>query len=333
MVIKKKHTSGAAKNYVTRTQAIKKLQVSLADFRRLCIFKGIYPREPRNKKKANKGSTAPVTFYYAKDIQYLLHEPVLQKFREHKIFARKLSRALGRGEVGDAKRLDDNRPKYKLDHLIKERYPSFIDALRDVDDALCMLFLFQAMPATDSVSHKVVQDADRLCNQWMAYVARERLLQKVFVSIKGVYYQASIKGQQVIWLVPFRFPQNIPTDVDFRIMCTFLELYTTLIQFVLYRLYMESGLVYPPQINSKILNGVGGITAYVLESKNGAVTEALPAPEKVSVDSSTSVNVDLSKAAEADEGKEEIQVADEVDNEDLDEFEAIPATETADSDM
>lgn len=36
-------TSGAAKNYITRTQAVRKLQISLPDFRRLCIFKGKLP--------------------------------------------------------------------------------------------------------------------------------------------------------------------------------------------------------------------------------------------------------------------------------------------------
>ena len=85
------------------------------------LQKGIFPREPRHKKRANKGSSAPTTFYYAKDIAYLAHEPVLRKLREHKAFAKKLSRALGRGEWSSAKSLEENKPTYRLDHIIKER--------------------------------------------------------------------------------------------------------------------------------------------------------------------------------------------------------------------
>lgn len=195
--IKKKGTSGNAKNFITRTQAIKKLQVSLADFRRLCIFKGIYPREPRNKKKANKGSTAPVTFYYSKDIQYLLHEPVLAKFRQHKTFAKKLQKALGRGEIGDAYRLDKHRPRYTLNHIIKERYPTFNDALRDLDDPLNMLFLFANMPSTDKVSTKIVTDAENLCNQWLAFVAKEKCLKKFSYLLKGFIIKLPLKVKKL----------------------------------------------------------------------------------------------------------------------------------------
>jgi hypothetical protein len=39
--LKVKGKAGAAKNYVTRSAAVKKLQCTLADFRRLCILKGI----------------------------------------------------------------------------------------------------------------------------------------------------------------------------------------------------------------------------------------------------------------------------------------------------
>ena len=55
--------------------------------RRLCILKGIYPHEPRHKKKVNKGSTAARTFYLLKDIKFLLHEPIVNKFREYKVLA------------------------------------------------------------------------------------------------------------------------------------------------------------------------------------------------------------------------------------------------------
>lgn len=85
-------------------------------------FIGIFPREPRHRKRANKGSSAPTTFYYTKDIAYLAHEPILRKLREHKAFAKKLARALGRGEWSSAKSLDDQKPVYTLDHIIKERW-------------------------------------------------------------------------------------------------------------------------------------------------------------------------------------------------------------------
>ncbi|KAI3403433.2 NOP7 [Candida oxycetoniae] len=307
--IKKKGTSGNAKNFITRTQAIKKLQISLADFRRLCIFKGIYPREPRNKKKANKGSTAPVTFYYTKDIQYLLHEPVLDKFRQHKTFAKKLQRALGKGEISAASKLDSNRPKYTLNHIIKERYPTFLDALRDLDDPLNMLFLFSNMPATDKVSTKIIGEAEKLCNYWLAYISKERLLKKMFVSIKGVYYQAVVKGQEIRWLVPYKFPTNIPTDVDFRIMLTFLEFYSTLVNFVLFKLFNESGLIYPPHIDINKLKGAGGLSSYVIQSKEGKIAPLLlqqKAEEKgdASEEGKKLSTEEIQRAMEADKSKE-----------------------------
>ncbi|GME88603.1 unnamed protein product [[Candida] boidinii] len=170
-----------------------------------------------------------------------------------------------------------------------------------------MLFLFSNMPATDKVTARVSGEANRLCNQWLAYVAKERVLKKVFVSIKGVYYSANVKGQQVLWLVPFKFPQNIPSDIDFRIMLTFLEFYSTLLHFVLFKLYTDSGLIYPPTIDENKLKGIGGLSAYILNSKDDSLTSTsslLPdfksTETKASSEETKLSNSEISKAIKAD---------------------------------
>ena len=95
-------------------------------------MKGIYPREPRNRKKVGKGSTAYKTYYYVKDIQFLAHEPVLNKFREFKVFMRKLKRAIGREEFSDANHLEENKPIYTLDHIVKERFVFLLIFLQEI---------------------------------------------------------------------------------------------------------------------------------------------------------------------------------------------------------
>lgn len=269
-------TAGQAKNFITRTQAVRKLQVSLPDFRKLCIWKGIYPREPRNKKKASTSSSASTTFYYTKDIQYLLHEPLLAKFREQKALEKKISKALGRGDAHDAKRLESNanRPektgktKYTLDHVIRERYPTFVDALRDLDDCLSMLFLFANLPSTDTVPAKMIARCERLCLEFEHYLIASHSLRKSFLSIKGIYYQATIQGQDILWLVPYKFNQRVTGDVDFRIMGTFVEFYQTLLGFVNFRLYTSIGLVYPPKFDKASDDMGAELGAFALEGNS-----------------------------------------------------------------
>ncbi|KAM0477924.1 hypothetical protein ACHAPX_005691 [Trichoderma viride] len=273
--IKKKGQAGAAKNFVTRNQAIKKLQLSLPDFRKLCIWKGIYPREPRSKKKVSKSSTSSTTFYYTKDIQYLLHEPLVQKFRDHKSLEKKISRALGRGDVSDAKRLETNaarpektgKPTYTLDHVVRERYPTFVDALRDLDDCLSMLFLFANLPSTSMVPAKMIARCERLCLEFQHYLIVSKSLTKSFLSIKGIYYQANIQGEDVLWLVPYKFNQRIVGDVDFRIMGTFVEFYMTLLGFINFRLYTSIGLKYPPKFDAVKDENAAELGAFTLEGK------------------------------------------------------------------
>eukprot|EP00045_Choanoeca_perplexa_P007859 m.72326 g.72326 ORF g.72326 m.72326 type:complete len:609 (-) comp14251_c0_seq2:128-1954(-) len=263
--MKKKGEEGQAKEYISRAKAIRRLQVSLADFRRLCILKGIYPREPPNKKKVS-GSTANRTYYFAKDINWLLHEPLLLKFRDLKIFARKIKRAEAKVQPGIVERVRANRPLVKVQHLVRERYPTFIDAVRDLDDCLCLLFLFANFPKHSVISTELAAKCRRLSNEFLIYVIRTRALRKVFLSIKGIYYQADILGQTVTWIAPYKFSTDVPADVDYRVMGTFLQFYTTMMGFVNYKLYASLDLKYPPKVIQENLDNDLGLAEFMIQT-------------------------------------------------------------------
>lgn len=261
----KKDEKGQVSNYISRASAVRKLQINLSDFRKLCILKGIYPREPKNKKKVGKGSTQNKTWYYRKDIAFLMHEPLLQSLRLLKIHDKKLKKAQGKSQKAVVKSLLEKTPQFNIDHLIKERYPSFLDALKDLDDALSMIFLFATLPANDKVPSDIVQNCQKLALEFQNYVIMSHGLRKVFLSIKGIYYQVQVKGEKITWIVPYTYAQEVPADVDFRVMGTFLEFYTTLLGFVNYKLYSDLGLVYPPKLNKNLQEQGAELDAFQFE--------------------------------------------------------------------
>uniref|UniRef100_H3G5V8 Pescadillo homolog n=1 Tax=Phytophthora ramorum TaxID=164328 RepID=H3G5V8_PHYRM len=264
----RKGMRGSAANYITRSQALKRLQVSLKDFRRLCILKGIYPREPK-KKPSGKDKT----YYYLKDVMFLAHEPVLEKFRAFKTFMKKVKKAMGKKDYEDAKRKHENRPTYELDHIVKERYPRFVDALGDLDDALCLVHLFALMPTGNGIHAEVTSMCLRLVREWQNYVVATRALTKVFVSIKGIYYQANVQGQTITWLVPHQFTPTVDKRVDVRVMLTFLEFYDVLLKFVNAQLYMQIGVAYPPKINLQLDAAGAQLAALELERDDDEAEE------------------------------------------------------------
>lgn len=88
-------------------------------FRRLCILKGVFPREPKKKVKGNHHS-----YYHMKDIMFLKHEPLLEKFRDMRAYERKVKKAMSKKNRDLAERLLTRKPTYTLDMLIKERWGS-----------------------------------------------------------------------------------------------------------------------------------------------------------------------------------------------------------------
>ena len=272
----KKGASGIAAAYITRSKALKKLQVTLKDFRRLCILKGIFPRDPKKKREGRDK-----TYYHTKDIAYLQHEPLLHHFRDLKTFLRKLHRAKVVQDDTRIAGLTANRPVLTLHHLLRERYPTFQLALNDLDDALNLLSLFHHLPTTTllrAFTPEYAAAISTLLHEYLLVTAHTHSLTKVFVSIKGVYYQASIKTQPITWLMPHQFTQHLPQDVDYRIMFTFVQWYTTLLRFVNFKLYHDASLHYPPAIQRHDWEHAKGLRAMLVEHKKDTQTTAAVTP-------------------------------------------------------
>jgi pescadillo len=83
----KKENRGLEASFIGRSKCLKMLQITLKDFRRLCILKGVYPREPLGRVPGNKKGQ---TFYHIKDIRAIAHEPILEKFRDFRAFMKKV---------------------------------------------------------------------------------------------------------------------------------------------------------------------------------------------------------------------------------------------------
>ena len=162
-------------------------------------------------------------------------------------------------------RLEEKKPKYGLDHLVKERYPTFLDALRDLDDPLTLAHLFAVLPADKrhGIPAEVVLESRKLSLEFQSYVTKMHALRKVFISVKGIYYQAVVHGQEITWLTPHALAQTLPEDVDYRVMLTFLDFYTSMLGFVNYKLYFDQGLRYPPVLDTRLEDAAGGIVAVI----------------------------------------------------------------------
>ncbi|XP_057739279.1 pescadillo homolog [Arachis stenosperma] len=282
-----KKKEGNAAKFVTRSQALKQLQINLPLFRKLCILKGVTPREPKKKFKGTHQ-----TYYHVKDVAFLHHEPLLEIHREIRVHERKIKKAEAKKNLERAKRLREKTPKPKIDRIIRQRYPRFVDALGELDDCLSMVHLFAALPAAESkkIDIECVHKCRRLAHEWQAFISRTHKLRKAFVSVKGIYYQAEVEGQKITWLTPHSLQQVVSDDVDVITMLNFLQLYEPLLGFVNFRLYHSINLKYPPILDPRLEALAADL--YALSRYANANVNAVPSV----------VNSEASQVAESEQG-------------------------------
>ena len=242
-----KGQKGSASKFLSRAKAIRKLDIPIKDFRKLCILKGVHPRVP--KKKIGKNHT---TYYHKKDISFLQTDKTLNYFKKLKTYRRKLHRAIVKRDQQKIITVKEEKPILDINHIIKERYPEFDIALKDLNDPLTLLSLICKFPGHRlfKINPEKLEITKRLLLFFKGICVKEKLLEKVFLSVKGIYYQVRIKGNLVTWLEPYPFSQTLPFDVDYKVILSFMEFYQTFLKFVVFKMYKDFDLVYPPVLKS-----------------------------------------------------------------------------------
>ena len=238
-----KGKKGASSMFISRARAVRKLSLPIKDFRKLCIYKGVFPRVPPNKLKSTHK-----TYYHLKDINFLAQDRLAEHFRTVGALRKKLKTAVVAKDTKTAARLKARMPRLNLDRVVKERYPAFDLALNDLDDPLSLVALVASVATHRlfKLSPLRVALSARLLRYFKAFVAGKGLLRRVFLSTKGVYYQAEVKQTPITWLEPYAFTAVLPFDVDYKVLLSFLEFYLVLLKFVVFKLYSSAQLAYPP---------------------------------------------------------------------------------------
>jgi len=135
------------------------------------------------------------------------------------------------------------------------------------------------MPTTTKIIPERINNCKKLSTEFLYYVMKTHSLRKVFVSIKGIYYQTEIRSHRITWIVPFQY--NLPQErnVDYKVMLTFLEFYEVLLGFVNFKLYQYIGLAYPPNY-TLIKQRKGEYLEALVATEIGAATESQKTKKK-----------------------------------------------------
>jgi pescadillo protein len=155
-----------------------------------------------------------------------------------------LSHSKHRANRGEAYSVSE--PKAPYAELIRSRYPTFADAVSDLDDALTTVALFSQMSGSKMIDSERIVSCRRLLTEFHYYIARTNSLSAAFISFRGFYFQAALEGQKILWLIPHSFPIPVDASVDYEVLLEFLELYEHLVGFVNARLFIQLGMKYPP---------------------------------------------------------------------------------------
>ena len=294
----KKGQKGRRSNLVREDKVLDRVALpDMKEFRRVCILRGVYPRE------MPKEENSPFAAFHKRDLAMINSDPMTCFIREHQVWLKNAKKKHNRGEL-----YLRPQPKAPYAQLILSRYPTPLDAIHDLDDALRVVALFAQLAGSDVIPSERVTKCRKLLAEFHYYVARTGCLNAAFISVSGFYFMATLEGEKVLWLIPHSFPIPRDSEVDFSVMLNFLELYEHLLGFMNKHFFIKIGMKYPPVYDEQKWNEsfyIDSIVDVFPQEQPPATEEPAPEASPEESEQRAKMREALAAAAKTEEEEEE----------------------------
>eukprot|EP00835_Amoeboradix_gromovi_P004427 NODE_344_length_10554_cov_0.516308.p3 type:complete len:485 gc:universal NODE_344_length_10554_cov_0.516308:7944-6490(-) len=213
---------------LSRNQAVKYLQVSLSEFRMMCILLHISPKLVKQQQ-----------LFLQKDIKFLNNHPLVPVIRELKILKRKCIHYYHKDNAIYENYMEqvNNLILRQMPKIIQQNYPKFYNIWYDLDDILSLLYCVKYLPCNEYIGSKEIQKTEELLDQFELLLKKLKIgITKSFISIKGVYIQFYLQDQPITYVVPLHASQVEDIDVDYKVMTTFHMYYQCVMEHFLFKM-------------------------------------------------------------------------------------------------
>lgn len=185
--------------YVSRNAAVEKLKLTNKQFDRIVVIMGIYPFIAENRNCYDKTEG---WYYRIDDIKRIFYSEAYEVLQRNKIKENKRNNLIKIKQLERAARIVDE--EFNLVDLVKQKYESLGSSIDDLGNTVKNLYLIDMLK---------IDDSKKELNEFEEFVTERSLLNKAFLSKKGIYFGINIEKIIVFWMVPYP-SQNLSDIVE-----------------------------------------------------------------------------------------------------------------------
>lgn len=177
------------KKFVSRKTALERLNVTETQFNRLMVLCNVYPVVADSK---NCYDRVEGWYYLIDDIKKIFYSETYEILNSNLEKSIKREKLMKVEQKERAEKLKDS--EFNFVELVKQKYESLGHSIEDLGNSLRHLYLIK-MLEIDEVEKELIDFEN--------FVLSRRLLNKAFLSKKGIYFAFDIEKIMIVWMVPY----------------------------------------------------------------------------------------------------------------------------------